>query len=949
MGQLLELDKLLRTAGVLCDTSSAPPSFRQPGALPSTPYGATITSNSSNTSFSLDYAVNNKTSSAGVLSDAASASCYSLSCLASSTSFRNSENTTAGISSSFDGTHNTINSNCLGDSVTRSGCYVSSSPLASQQSNTGGNVSLTHITQDVPLPFAIPYSSSANQTSSVTSLSPQCLVTRSLSLGLYSKSSNISTQFGKGTSLTRGEDHRICLKRGTLSTAGSCGGVANTGVGIPRSLSLNLKTTLEAVPGSPGSTPQSPESAATISKLNFGLMSSPSMVESGTRTLDSPYMSCDSIIHSPNLPMSSSHSPTTALSKLSFNNNISSGTEGDSRLYSLMSSRSSSLKSLISSSNFSQGSKSPTIIEVRKSPTITENVFEAQYSALQSGIVSSNYSEYRASNQESLNNNINRNYYSSTATISVSASDNQNIHKNNNNNSNSSSGNGMIGGNDNRSRSVCIIEVNTETPVTYVENCSSEPMIVRETEVIATPCTQADLRQRVNSSPPAHIPVDNNSNVQFAAPDGDTINSTSTSSANAMDTVDGSEARREKPQHKTLVPIRSSASFGNILDRPKVLELCAPIYNAKRPVFLGNETSAFVIGDCTWQTRNPEEQDESVSVCTGVVKPVPFRPTAGLSVFPASTSSSFSVSSIAPTTIITTSTNSTQTSPTPFRNLEKSNTLGVIQDSEITSVADCSDFNDTASEFSVMQSDSGISFQTDSDSNVHHPIPRCYSSSETHLNTRRLLENSACADYSTRKSCSNDEVAKNWSLHKPLTNMNSHPLPITRDSANSNTNNNFGPMNLSNWNYLGELVRCDSWSTSGLGSELSDWESLQEDANSSNCDDAMGPFDAVFSDVFPGDRSDSLNSPQIYHHVFPQLFRESTGGNEKGNSASGGNGSSLDKKPRHHSFKEPQQRWRQQQQHKQIPLARPASLPGVMGSYLAQIQVSYAGYCLHKM
>uniref|UniRef100_A0A6A7FSF3 protein-tyrosine-phosphatase n=2 Tax=Hirondellea gigas TaxID=1518452 RepID=A0A6A7FSF3_9CRUS len=926
VGQLLELDKHLRREGTLCDPSSAPASFRQTGSSPytvknptpygmsssgvgPTPYGSTVTnicSSSNTSSFSLDYSVNNKTSSTsmtssglgGVLSDVTSASSYSLSSLAMS------ENVTS--SQMFDAAGpNKMNSSFVGS-------LSSSSSSCTNQSTTGSNVSLTHITQEPASGLSFIASntltnSNLNMNSSNLSY---CNVSRPGGIGLYSKSSNISTHFGKGSSV------RDDIARH---------GFSRTGGNIPRSLSLNLKTTLEAVPGSPESGPQTPESVTgvVVPNLNFSGLRSPQSASVGTP--ESSLRSCESTLHSPNSfcsslnspVLSAVQSPTAALSKLSFNSSTDSTC--DSRQYSLKTSRSTSLKSLLSAANNNSdnSNKSPTIIEVRKSPTIMENVFEAQYLAMNKRNSSTNY---QTQDDESNNN---KNYFSSTATISVAASNTCN------DDVNSNSSNIDTGGNDVRPRSVCIIEVNTESPVTYVENCSTEPMIVRETEVVATPCTEADFLNRVNntSSSLASATSFDNNNSNLSCNTNNRINSTSNKgNKEEKPTFDCSRLWAEK-QHKTLVPIRASASFANILDRPKVLELCAPIYNVKRPVASGNGATALVVGDCTWQTRNAEETDIENNPLPSSTS---FIPSSDASAFnrvrPAASDNSTS------TTAVTTSSDATQTSPTPFRVIEKSNTLGVIYDSEGTSVADSTDFNDTASEFSVMQSDSGVSFQTDSDSNMHHPIPRCYSSSETHLNTRRLLESNAAADYATRKSCSNDEVTKSWSLHKPLSNMSSQPLPISRDQSGHNTNNNFGSMNNSNWNYPGELVRCDSWSTSGLGSELSDWESLQEDAISTHCDDAMGPFEAVFSDVFPGEKGDSLSgSSQVYHHVFPQLFRERTD-----NKCEASDNENSDKKPRHHSFKDPQQRWRQQ--YKQIPLARPASLPGVMGSYLAQMQ-----------
>ena len=637
------------------------------------------------------------------------------------------------------------------------------------------------------------------------------------SKGLYSKAANISTNFAS--------------KEISIREPARAGGT------IPRSLSLNLKSTLEAVPASPDSAPQSPETVEVKTVPNPRQDS----CDLSSSSPDSPFQT--SLLSPPSSP----HSPLNSKSGYK----ISCGSP---------SSRSCSMKSLISPGNYS-----PTIIEVRKSPTIMENVFERQYCSV--------LNDEPVLNEEGKP----KNYYSSTATISVD--DEFSKHP----------------------RSVCIIEVNTEAPVTYVDNSNSEPMIIRETErpmiIRETEVYASPSNQPLQA---ARIVIDDNSNNNNVNADNNfnrnSINHLSVENRNLLNRnflkSDSCTNNNNKAvaEHKTLVPIRGSASLGNILDRPKVLELCTPIYNVKRsplPVLLG---------DTSWNTKGSDfESGEPLNYNDGVLnsKNSPLISVPSNVEFPSN----------------------------------PKDELPLEANCEETSIGD---FSDNVSEFSVMQSDSGVSIQTDcGDSGIQlpHPIPRCYSSSETHLNTRRLLENIAAADYSTRKSCSNDEVAKDFAfLHKSGGGEIQAP-PTPREA----TNNNFG-----NWNPHGELVRCDSWSTSGLGSEISDWESLQEDSYSTHCDDPMGPFDAVFSDVFPGGgKSDS----DTYLQVFPRLLKDTE---ENLNEMSEVKASAL--KPRHNSFKD--QRWRHP--HKQIPLSRPASLPGVMGTYLATGSQVRKVYCMYS-
>ena len=191
----------------------------------------------------------------------------------------------------------------------------------------------------------------------------------------------------------------------------------------------------------------------------------------------------------------------------------------------------------------------------------------------------------------------------------------------------------------------------------------------------------------------------------------------------------------------------------------------------------------------------------------------------------------------------------------------------------------------------TLQECDGISNKKEENNNQTPPpptapkknLPRCYSSSETHLNTRRRLENQSGDASEARKSFSSDQVGKNFPP--------APPSPVLRSS---------------------DLARCDSWSTSGLGSEISDWDSLHGDPH----DDAQGPFDAVFSDVFPGGDSVSETSSteairrtkKPSKRTHRNVYFTSSLNNTKEPVASS-------------------------------PTPRPVSLPGVTGTYIASLNV----------
>ncbi|XP_076041334.1 uncharacterized protein LOC143025488 isoform X4 [Oratosquilla oratoria] len=128
-----------------------------------------------------------------------------------------------------------------------------------------------------------------------------------------------------------------------------------------------------------------------------------------------------------------------------------------------------------------------------------------------------------------------------------------------------------------------------------------------------------------------------------------------------------------------------------------------------------------------------------------------------------------------------------------------------------------------------------------------HRLPRCYSSSETHLNNRRLLEYRHGPEYAARKCSSSDEVGRGWQQppHHHGTSL------ITAREKTDPRRDPLHPTTLRPW----ELARSDSVSTSGLGSEISDTDFFHDDAHSGLSEETQGPFEAVFSDVFPGEAS----------------------------------------------------------------------------------------------
>ena len=565
------------------------------------------------------------------------------------------------------------------------------------------------------------------------------------SFSLLGSSSIQSNSYGNDGSFTstRLESHSSQLSRSS---------------GMPRSLSLNLRSTLEAVPASPGSTPQSPPDlspSSALAKLSF----SSSLAEDGfpifhgqgrlpSTPVTPPPSSPLFFAHRPsypNIPASCVRpsSPTTAAVRntnspvFSFKKNVSSSSSSTS---------SETFNAFYSNKE----------ISCRSSDSKNDNNKR-------------NSSEFSSSSETIISSSNAGNNFFSSATISLGGEENIPTKRR------SSDAEG-------RKMSVCVIEVNHEpSPVTYVRSSSTEPMIVRETEVFATPCVET--KNEGESSKRQQSPPE------------------------------------EKSKREIIVPIRVTSNEKNNNkneERPNALKLSVPNFN--QPIQPKASPVTSIGGEGNISPSSPLE-----------------AATAGtnLAAMPVS--------------------------PANNPELNSFNTESIVDSSS-------------------------------------QRLPRCYSSSETHLNTRRLLEHRAATgnDYTTRKSSSTDEVGRGWTHHPPP------PIHTQPPSQLMGSRDGMCP---------GELARCDSWSTSGLGSEISDWESLQDDAHSIHNEDAVGPFDAVFSDVFPGaDSNDIPLNQQI--------------GNYK-------------------EFQQRHSSYRENQNNNNAPRTpRPASLPGVMGTYLAHLDVS---------
>ncbi|XP_066982371.1 uncharacterized protein [Macrobrachium rosenbergii] len=525
---------------------------------------------------------------------------------------------------------------------------------------------------------------------------------------------------------------------------------------MPKSLSLNLKTTLEAVPASPSSTPHSPDMSPStaLARLSFA------------SALDE--LHDDGLPATPKCP-----SPVTPLTCLPPSPTTAAAIIRDATNSPIFSFKKYGSSSSPSSPAFNSFFKSKEI----SSRTSSDHRREANISSIKESFTSSD-----SVNSTSGSTN---NYYSS-ATINIGASEagrgvkrEEVVRGDSKVTPTTSSVTRQGREREGRQVSVCIIDVKREaSPVKYVR---SEPLVVRETQVIATPChTKPEVRSVLEvqveggRQKEEHfaIPEEARKTVECKTSVDDSWKQKEKSNALPESTVK-CEIRRpveEAPRpREVIVPIQVAGSHEG---RPRVLELSVPL--------------------------NQQQQKSHIQ------HPIPA--TAACS------------------------------------NTLPSSGVWLPGSPREASIAEPGGATPNSPSSGVQQSDSGIIIEEGSRELPPSPqrLPRCYSSSETHLNTRRLLEHRN-PDFTTRKCSSYDEVGRAW------------PQNITVHTQKNQQNvNKEGSTWLCPW----ELARSDSVSTSGFGSEISDTDLLHDDAQSTTTqDDALGPYDAVFADVFPGDQT----------------------------------------------------------------------------------------------
>ncbi|KAK7076245.1 hypothetical protein SK128_028007 [Halocaridina rubra] len=518
--------------------------------------------------------------------------------------------------------------------------------------------------------------------------------------------------------------------------------------GIPKSLSLNLKTTLEAVPASPSSTPHSPDMSPStaLARLSFA-----SALED---------------LHDYGLPSTPKcPSPVTPLSCLPPSPPTAAAVIRDTTNSPVF-----SFKRYGSSSSPS----SPAFASFFKSREVSSRT-------------SSDYRRESFTSSDSVKSTSasSNSYYSST-TFNVGATDSERLAKEeklreSNTSPLLSSASRQGKEREGRQYSVCVIDVKREaSPVSYSR---SEPLVVRETQVIATPCHTVP---EVKSVLEVQVEDGRQKEEYIVIPEDARKNDLKTAIGNSWKQLEKSQSVREsisksetcrqpgdtlsRPR-EVIVPIQVAGSHEG---RPKVLELSVPFPQIH-------------------QKLHRQHPIPGAAAC-----PTSNMPASGVWL---------------------------PGSPREASVAE----LGAVTPN-------------SASSSGVQQSDSGIIIEEQSREPPPSPqrLPRCYSSSETHLNTRRLLEHRNL-DFTARKCSSYDEVGRAW------------PQTITANAQQNQANvSREGTTWLCPW----DLARSDSVSTSGFGSEISDTDLLHDDAQSTTTqDDALGPYDAVFADVFPGDQS----------------------------------------------------------------------------------------------
>lgn len=523
---------------------------------------------------------------------------------------------------------------------------------------------------------------------------------------------------------------------------------------MPKSLSLNLNSTLEAVPASPSSSPHSPDMSPStaLARLSFA---------SALDDLRDDGLPISIKCRSPVTPLSClPPSPTTA------------AVIRDSTNSPIFSFKRYGSSSSPSSPAFSSFFKSKEV----SSRTSSDYKREANVSSIKESFTSSDIVK---STSGSTNN-----YYSS-ATINVGAAEAGGVKREERVREESkvtplpSSNTRQGREREARQVSVCVIDVKREaSPVTYVR---SEPLVVRETQVIATPChTKPEVRSVLEvqledgRQKEEHmiIPEDVRKKLDGKSSVDDSWKQLKNSqviqeSTSKPETCRQTEEISSHPR-EVIVPIQMAGAHEG---RPRVLELSVPFnlhhQKPQHPIPATAASSTAIPTSGVWLPGSPREA--SIADPGGA----------------------------------------TPNSP---------------------------------SSAGVQQSDSGIIVEEGNRELPPSPqrLPRCYSSSETHLNTRRLLEHRN-PDFTARKCSSYDEVGRAWPQNITVHTQQNQP-GVGREGTT--------------WLCPWELARSDSVSTSGFGSEISDTDLLHDDAHSTTTqDDALGPYDAVFADVFPGDPS----------------------------------------------------------------------------------------------
>ncbi|XP_045599102.2 uncharacterized protein [Procambarus clarkii] len=569
----------------------------------------------------------------------------------------------------------------------------------------------------------------------------------------------------------------------------ACAGLQSN---VPKSLSLNLRSTLEAVPASPASSPHTPDMSPSTALARLSFASAlDDLRDDGlpiTRTSpvtpisNLPPSSPKTIIReTTNSPIfsfrkTSESSPSSpAFSSFFKSKEVSSRTSSDykseAKITSLkesftssdsIKSTSGSTSNYYSSATFNVGAAEAgrELVEGRGNGIVTSGrlrVEERGSGSVETGKVKAgNTSEIGLVRLEETGRNEKTVRPSSTSTVSFTRR-----------------------GSDRESRqvSVCVIDVKREaSPVSYVR---SEPIIVRETQVIATPCNAApevrsvlEVQLEDGKQKEEHITIPDESRKLLSSKKDSRDSLWSSRDEKCKENEESIikiERCQQQPNHviqrprEVIVPIQLT---GPREERPRVLELSISSSEQKQQQHPVTATAACTAPELTSGVWLPESPQEAA-----VAGP------------PAATPNS-------------------------------PNSPG------------------------VQQSDSGIIIEERTElAPSPQRLPRCYSSSETHLNTRRLLEHRN-PDFTTRKCSSYDEVGRAWP-------QNLGPHQQQQGVGREGTT----------WLCPWELARSDSVSTSGFGSEISDTDFLHDDAHSTTTqDDALGPYDAVFADVFPGEQ-----------------------------------------------------------------------------------------------